>query len=53
MNRAMNIADEAAKQLLELGRHKPLADLARLTIDYQSALEQYRAHGKAQAETKR
>jgi hypothetical protein len=48
VNLGLNVANEAAARLLEIGRHKELADLTRKTVDYQSALESYRAYEKTQ-----
>lgn len=47
VNRALAVAEEAANQLLVIGANKDLTDLTHKTIDYQEALEAYKAYEKA------
>lgn len=48
VNLAIDAANEASRQLLEVGRHRPLADLVRKTMDYQAAVDAYRAYEATQ-----
>lgn len=45
-NSAFEVAAEAQRQLLDLGKHKVFAELTRKTIDYASAVEAYNAYQK-------
>lgn len=46
VNLGIEVANEASAKLLEVGRHRELADLTRKTVDYQAAVEAYRAYEK-------
>lgn len=45
-NAAFDVAAEAQRQLLTLGKHKELAELTRKTFDYSAAVEAYNAYQK-------
>ncbi len=46
-NLAFEVAHEAQNQLLELGKHKAFAELAKKTVDFSAAVEAYNAYQQA------